>query len=140
MPRQKRVPAGTPGTKINPATATKEQVRRSLQFMRDYNEAMDACEEIRRDCEAKGVDPFDYLARVVAHNHAVHKDIGRLRNKGVETRKWRAAETRNEIVRQLAHAAGSVKAVAIDRQSADKPSSSETTIRRAKKTAPGGSQ
>jgi hypothetical protein len=138
MPRRKRVP---PGTKIKLATATEEELRDAVRFEFDRTVAMAACKELRRDWEAKGVDPFDCLARLVAHNHAVKEGISRLRRKGVETRQQNAAEHEAEIVQQLAEAGGRVKAVAIDRQSAGKAASSDTSIRRAaKKTAPGGSR
>ena len=75
-----------------------------------------------------------------AHNLAVREGTNRLRNKGVETRKQKATKARTEILGQLADAGGSAKAVAFDRQLAGKPSSSETSVRRAKKTAPGGSR
>jgi hypothetical protein len=127
MTRRKRVP---PGTRINPLTPSAEELGAALQFAADFNICKDELDKGRAQCEVEGLDPFEMLARVVAHNWAVKQGTLRLKEKGVATRKARAEERAKEIRQQLREAAESVKAVEIDRLG--KPASSERTIRRVK--------
>ena len=126
-PRKKKTP---PGARINAATATPEDITDSLLISGDYNKTLKELTRWRRELEAAGKDPFEALARIVAHNQAIIRGHNRGRDKGVLTRQANAAK-RAEEIRQQRRDAVSVKEVALDRQASGLRGASERTIRRA---------
>ena len=130
MSRRKRVP---PGSRIDYVTASPPEVTASVAFINDFNRALDGLRKMRKTWEESGLDPYEQLAKVFAHNEAVDKTVRRLKRRGPATVKAHAGERAAEIAEQLRDSQGHVKTVAIDRQSSGKKASSESTVRRVKR-------
>jgi hypothetical protein len=133
-PRKKKIPPGTMKT-WNLASVSEDDVAditASLHFLSDLNLTLKELRKFRAQCEADGKGPFEMLARVVAHNHAVADGKRRGKRKGAETVKAQTAARDSEILEQLRGAGGKVKTVEIDRTLSKLSGSSERTIRRAR--------
>jgi hypothetical protein len=107
------------------------------RFAVDFHRAKERLNELRRFCDAKGLDAFEILARATAHNWAYDRDVARHRNKGVETRQAKAQKRHTNIEKKLGKVGGRVKSVVLIEQQRKRKikGHSERTVRRVKKSS-----
>ena len=81
----------------------------SLNFVSDFNRALDGLRKMRKTWEESGLDPYEQLAKAFAHNEAVDRTVRRLKRRGTATVKAHAGERAVEIAEQLRDSRGHAK-------------------------------